>query len=279
MARTLTRGQLKARVLRALSGLSQEEFERETRVENIAGIENGPRRPTASQVAQMCPSAGLTPESCEMLIRQYEAHVAHIAHIGAAGSPRPERRPSPEHAAGIAGMAAIIEAFDARISRSGEERSARRAAEREQARSSWDRAKGLDFDDVALLARTSREYQNWALVELICDESARIEPGTAERARDLAALAVEIAGRIRASEGWRRRVLGFAMAHLANAQHAQHAQNAAGDPGAARETFAEAERLWESGEDTEQVLDADRFRGLKASLTARQVYGDPAAVR
>jgi transcriptional regulator with XRE-family HTH domain len=266
MARTLTRGQLKTRVLRALSGLSQEDFERETQVENIAGIENGSRHVTTGQVARMCQSTGLTPESCETLIQEYEAQVARVARErDAAAWPRPERRAVPEPTS----MASIIEEFEARIGRIEEERSARRAAERELARISWDRVKGLSFDDVALLARAAREFQSWALVELICDESLRTEPGAAERARDLAGLAVEIAGHVRASEGWRRRILGFAMAHLANAQHAL---DTAGDPGAARETFAEAERLWESGEDTEQVLDAGRFPGLKASLTARQAY-------
>jgi transcriptional regulator with XRE-family HTH domain len=263
MARTLTRGQLKARVLRALSGLSQEDFERETQVENIAGIENGSRHLTPSQVARMCPSAGLNPESCETLIQQYEALLAQSAHAEHR-APRPERRPSPEPAMSIAGL---IEAAEARISRHEEERSARRAAERELARSSWERAKGLSFEDVALLARASREYQSWALVELICDEStisaiSGQQQGSAERARDLAGLAVEIAGRVRASESWCRRLRGFALAHLAKARHA------AGDPGAARETLAEAERLWESGEDSGGVLDAGRFAGLKASLTA-----------
>jgi transcriptional regulator with XRE-family HTH domain len=256
MARTLTRGQLKARVLRALSGLSQEEFERETQVENIAGIENGSRHPTPGQVARMCASAGLNPESCEMLIQEYEAQVARDR---AAEFPRPERRPSPEPEMSIA---SLIEEAEARISRAEEERRERRAVERELARGSWERAQGLSFDDVALLARASREYQSWALVELICDESLRVEPGTAERARDLAGLAVEIAGRVRGSEGWCRCVRGFALAHLAKARHA------AGDPGAARETFAEAERLWESGEDSDRILDAGRFQGLKASLMA-----------
>lgn len=269
MTRTLTRGQLKTRVLRALSGLSQEDFERETQVENIAGIESGSRQATPSQVARMCPSAGLTPESCERLIQEYEAHVAHDAREREAEvSARPERRPVPESALTIVG---IIEEYEARISRHGEERKARRAAEREVARGSWERAKDLSLDDVLLLARASREYQSWALVELICDESVRAAVsggggggGGAERARDLAGLAVEIAGHIRASPGWCRRLRGFAMAHLAKARHA------AGDPGAARETLAEAERLWKSGEDDDGVLDAGRFRSLKASLAARR---------
>ena len=261
MARTLTRGQLKARMLRALSGLSQEDFERETQVENIAGIESGSHHITAGQVARMCASAGLTPESCEMLIQKYEAQVARIAHAAEHPAPGPERRPGPESGMSIAG---IIEEFEARISRHGEERSARRAAEREVARDSWDRVKGLSFDDVALLARASREFQSWALVELICDESTQAgEQGSGERARDLAGLAVEIAGHVRGSEAWCRCLRGFALAHLASARHA------AGDPGAARKTLAEAERLWESGEDSDRVLDAGRFQGLKASVTAR----------
>jgi transcriptional regulator with XRE-family HTH domain len=277
MTRKLTRGQLKARVLRALSGLSQEDFERETQVENIAGIENGSRHLTASQVAQMCPSARLTPESCERLIQEYEAHVADLAHVAGnrdaavspVGSPRPERRPGPEQAMSIA---AIIEDFEARISRHGEERSARCAAERELARRCWERVRrqGLSFDDVVLLARVAREFQSWALVELICDESMQAgEQGFAERALDLAGLAVEIAGHVRGSEAWCRCIRGFALAHLAGARHAL---DTAGEPGAARETFAEAERLWESGENPDRVLDAGRFAGLKASLTARRAY-------
>ena len=259
MVSTLTRNQLKVRVLRALSGLSQEELEREAQVENIAGIENGSRHVTASQVARMCRSAGLTPESCEGLIQEYEAQVARAARrLDEEASRRPDRRPVPEPALSIAG---IIEEAEARISRIGEERRALRAAEREVARSSWERVKGLSFADMALLARSAREYQTWALVELICDESAQaIEQ---EHARDLAGLAVEIAGRVRAAEGWCLRLRGFALAHLAKAQHA------AGDPGAARETLAEAERLWESGEDPEEILDADRFRSLKESVAGR----------
>ncbi|MES1242032.1 MAG: hypothetical protein ABUT39_10470 [Acidobacteriota bacterium] len=257
MARTLTRSQLKARVLRALSGLPQEEFERETQVENIAGIESGSRRLGADQVARMCPSAGLTPEGCEALIREYEALAVHGAETSHPPPSRRERWTNPEHAAGIA---AIIEAAETRIGRIGEERSAMRAAEREQARGSWERAQGLSFDDVALLARASREYQSWALVERVCDESLiSLIPGE----QGLAELAVEIAGRVRGSEGWCRRIRGFALAHLAKARRA------AGDPGAARETLAEAERLWKSGEDPDQVLDAGRFRSLKASATAR----------
>lgn len=262
MTGTLTRNQLKARVLRALSGLSQEDFEHRTRVECIGHIESGWRHLTAEHVARMCASAGLTPEGCETLIQEYEAEVARVARSRAGEvQPRPERRPVPEPAMSIAG---IIEEFEARMSRRGEERSEKRAAEREQARDSWERVQGLGFGDVALLARTSREYRSWALVELICGESVEAgQQGFAERARDLAGLAVEIAGHVRASERWSLRLRGFALAHLAKAQHA------AGDPGTARKTFAEAERLWKSGANPDQILDESRFAALKAALKAR----------
>lgn len=262
MAGTMTRNQLKARVLRALSGLSQEDFERRTGVEGIAGIESGSRHLTAEQVAQMCASAGLTPEGCERLIQEYEAHAARRARErDAAGTPRPERRPVPEPGTSIAG---IIEDFEARLSRIGEERKELRAAERKAARDSWERVRGLSLDEVALLARATLEYRSWALVELLCDESVRAaEQGHAERAQDLAGLAVETAIYVRGSEGWCNRIRGFALAHLAKARLA------AGYSAGTDISLAEADRLWKSGDDPDGVLDADRFAALQATLKAR----------
>lgn len=258
MARTHTRAQLKVRMLRAFSGLSQEEFERETQVDNIAGMESGLRHPTAAQIARMCDSLNITPEGCETLFQDYEARVAKGRVISTL--PEPLRTPG----GGMPSMAAILEEAEARLGRSGEERAANRTAEREQARGPWERLKGLgSFDEMVLVARSAKELQTWAVVELICEESARAAASAESTgyARNLAELAVEIAGRIRASEGWRLRVRGFAMAHLANAL------KSAGNLDAARETMEEAERLWESGQDPEQILDPGRFLDLEASIT------------
>jgi transcriptional regulator with XRE-family HTH domain len=257
MARTHTRAQLKVRMLRALSGLSQEEFERETQVDNIAGMESGLRHPTAAQIARMCDSLNITPEGCETLFQDYEARAAKGG--GASAGVEPLRVPG-----GAPSIAAILEEAEARISQAGEERAATRTAEREQARGPWERLKALgSFDEMVLVARSAKELQTWAVVELICEESARAAASaeSTEHARNLAELAVEIAGRIRASEGWRQRVRGFAMAHLANAL------KSAGNLDAARETMEEAERLWESGQDPEQILDPGRFLDLEASIT------------
>ena len=262
MARTLTRAQLKVRLLRALSGLSQEEFERSTQVANLAGMENGTRHPTAAQIARLCETVGITPEDCETLFQDYEARVARYKASGAAGPEPPLTVPTR-----VPSIAAMLEEAEARLGRAGEERAATRAAEREQARGPWERLKNLEsFDEMVLVARSSKELQTWAVVELICNESARVAAdGDAERARNLAELAVEIAGRIRATDAWRTRVRGFAMAHLA------HALQASGEGDAARETMEEAERLWESGQDPEQVLDQGRFHDLEAAISFSDV--------
>lgn len=258
MARTLTRAQLKVRLLRALSGLSQEEFERLTQVANIAGLENGTRHPTAAQIARLCEAVGISTEDCETLFQDYEARVARYKASGASGQEPPLTVP-----ASVPSIAALLEEAEARLGRAGEERAATRAAEREQARGPWERLNNLEsFDEMVLVARSSKELQTWAVVELICNESARVATeGDTERARNLAELAVEISGRIRAVDSWRTRLRGFAMAHLANAL------SASGSVDAARETMEEAERLWESGQDPEQILDPGRFLDLEAAIS------------
>jgi len=264
MARTLTRAQLKVRMLRALSGLSQEDFERSTQVPNIGGMEKGDRHPTAVQIARMCEVLNITTDDSEMLLQDYEARVARYKASGATGSEPPLTMP-----AKTPGIAAIVEEAEIRLGRAGEEHAAARAAEREQARGPWERLKKLEsFDEMVLVARSAKEFQTWAVVELICDETREMvsaagggDRDSAERARNLAELAVEISGRIRAVDAWRTRLRGYAMAHLANAQ------SAAGDVDTARETMEEAERLWESGQDPEQILDPGRFHDLEASIS------------
>jgi hypothetical protein len=247
-------------MLRALSGLPQEDFERSTQVENIGKLENGTRHPTAAEIARMCETLGITTEDCEILFQDYEARVAEYKASGAVG-------PEPPAVSGtLSEIGKLIEEAQARLERAGEERAAGRAGEREQARGPWERLRKLEsFDEMVLVARSSKELQTWAVVELICNESARVAPEDPERARNLAELAVEIAGRIRATEGWRTRVRGFSMAHLATALHA------AGQSDAARETMEEAERLWDAGQDPEEILDPGRFHDLVSAISFSDV--------
>jgi transcriptional regulator with XRE-family HTH domain len=253
MPRKLKRAQIKARVMRALSGLSQEDFELIAGVEGVAAFENGTRSPRPEQLERMAFAARMTTEDCEEIVQMYEAAVARRQ-----GEDQARRRISRGPALGISG---IIEEFEARFRDPVSDRSLRRAAEREAAQEAWERLAELAFEDMAVVARTARELQTWAMVERICDESARAVPKSAERSRNLAGLAVELAERVRAAGSWQRRVLGYALAHLANAQ------SASGDPDAARESLARAETYWYSGDDPDQVLDAGRFLALGASVS------------
>lgn len=137
--------------------------------------------------------------------------------------------------------------------------------DRAEARDAWTRLRAVEsLRELALAVRVAREHHRWALVELLCDESERAASKDAGRARDLAFAAVRIARGLRAREGWRRRLLGFAAAHLANALRV------AGHLVRAERVLAAARRLWESGEDPDQLLDPGRLFDLEASLRRAQ---------
>jgi tetratricopeptide (TPR) repeat protein len=139
------------------------------------------------------------------------------------------------------------------------------ALDRAEARKSWERLRPLEtLAEMSLVTRVAREFQGWAMVELLCDESERAASKCVERARILAQVAVEIAQNLRVPEGWQRRLLGYAMAHLANTRRV------AGDFDVADVTLTEAKRLWETGSDPDQLLDPGRLLDLEASLRRGQ---------
>lgn len=250
MPRTPNRVQRKIRMFRIVAGLSQEELERRAQVSNIAGIENGSRKPTAPQMARIAAAVGLTVEECDEVLRDCETRMArNRERAGGSGL-----EAVPERPAALGHRAFLIQEVLAELDAGfggldlGEMRRAARASERAQARDSWQRLRDLTLEERALVMRSAREYQTWAMVELLCGESAAAVPVDAVRAVDLARLAVESVPRLRVMEGWRRRLHGFALAHLA------HALRAGGDPEAAQAS-AEARRLWESGEDPDKILD------------------------
>lgn len=264
MARNLSRAQLKVRMLRALSGLSEEEFGRAVETPKIAGMENGSHHPTAAQIARMCQFVKITPEGCEILLQDYEARVAKHKAEGAPGSEPPVLAPGSSP-----GTARLLEEAEARLGQANEEKGAARAAERAAAKGPWERLRKLgSFDEMVLVARSSKEVQTWAVVELVCQESSDATRDNPPLARDLGELAVEIAGRIRAPEPWRLRVRGYAMAHLAYAIHRL------GNEEAARETLEEAQRLWEAGADPENIFDNGRFLDLESSVSPAEAPVD-----
>ena len=107
------------------------------------------------------------------------------------------------------------------------------------------------------MATDLREYQTWGFCEWLCQEMERtLETGPAEALR-LAELAVDVALRVPEGKKPRRRLQGYAWAHVARARQA------AGDPSGADEAAIRARELWEAcdPEDSDVGL-AARFLDL-----------------
>ena len=142
----------------------------------------------------------------------------------------------------------------------------RRAEEaRAQARVLWERMKGQPSARRRLLVESSLEFRSWALCELVCEKSLEAAADRADRALDLAGLAVRIAELAPGEMTWRKRLQGYAMAHLANARRVS------GDLPAADETFARARSLWDGGAGGDEgFLDKALVPGMEASLRLNQ---------
>jgi len=137
-------------------------------------------------------------------------------------------------------------------------------AARWQARDQWSRLEPLSEGQRLAVARVATEFQTWALVERVCEESIVQASRNVERSASLTRLAQEIAERVQGPEEWRNRIRGFATAHVANALRVQ------GDHQTAEATLQRAKRLWESGNDFTEVLDPGRLLDLEASLRRDQ---------
>ncbi len=138
-------------------------------------------------------------------------------------------------------------------------------ADRLEAPALWTVLRESSNAERELLLEEAPEYWSWAVCELACEESITSAPDSAERALELAELAVEIARRVPGEELWCQHLLGFAEAHLANAWRAH------GKPQASDETFAHAVPLWKAGASADPgLLNEARVRGLEASLRIDQ---------
>ena len=137
----------------------------------------------------------------------------------------------------------------------------RALAERQGVKGSWARLLRRPPAERRALVRKSREMRSWALCELVCAESVKAAPHSAELALEHAGLAVEIARLVDCEDLFRRRLQGYAEAHLANA-HRVH-----GRPREAEEVFGRARALWKAGAPGDPgLLNEARVLGLDASL-------------
>jgi tetratricopeptide (TPR) repeat protein len=141
----------------------------------------------------------------------------------------------------------------------------RAAADRQLARGAWERLKRRPAAERRSLVRKAREFRGWAVCESACEESLKAAPDSAARALEHAGLAVEIARCAIGEDLFRRRLQGYAEAHLGNARRVH------GDLRGADEAFGRARALWQAGAPGDPgLLNEALVLGLEASLRIEQ---------
>jgi tetratricopeptide (TPR) repeat protein/DNA-binding XRE family transcriptional regulator len=141
---------------------------------------------------------------------------------------------------------------------------------RREADEQWERLKRYSPRDRRLLVEGAKEFQTWALCERLCAESEKAAAADANRALELADLALRVAVLVPGEEGWRSRVQGYAWAHVGNARRV------GGNLLGADEAFARFDALWKS--EVSGPLDEAHVVDLKASLRKHQGRFDEALV-
>lgn len=144
---------------------------------------------------------------------------------------------------------------------------------RREARDLWEKLARHSPARRRTLVEGTLRYQSWALAELVCEKSLAAAADRADRALELAELAVRIADLAPGHAAWCRRIQGYAWAHLGNARRV------AGNLPSAEEAFGRARSLWEAGEVIgTEILNVALIFGLEASLRMEQRHFSEALV-
>jgi transcriptional regulator with XRE-family HTH domain len=142
---------------------------------------------------------------------------------------------------------------------------ARVFASRRQAPALWARFVERLPEEQRRLVSEKPDFQTAGFCELLCDESVKAAGDSPARALHLADLAVRVSELLAGDDGWRRRLAGYARAHLANAVRVP------GDFAAAERAFAYAAELWKAGAAEDPgLLNAARVLQIESSLRREQ---------
>ncbi len=265
---------LVVRFLRSLRDWSQEELSRASGVDRgmISDYELGIKPPTRKALQRLAAGVGLPYRFVEILLPVFRA--ARLSLHGTDGSPETEA--SGGLASGLDG--AILDAVLPHLAPHLMELEALMgdegvpmAEDRLAAAGLWETLKKLSASRRRLAVERERRFWNWALAELLCEESVRAAAHRADKAMDLARLALRVAELTPGTEDLRSGLLGWVWSFLANALRVQ------GDLPAAEEGFLRSDRLLEAGKFADPgLLDATRPLDLKASLWRYQDRFDEA---
>lgn len=255
----MNRENLKARLLRAVSGKSQEQLGEETGIPAgvIGQIEQGKVMARPAYLARLAANEGLTSADAEDILRRYET----------LRSSRRRRGQTAEDL--LEGLAAELRSH----TRESYERlvalplpaSGPQSEERIRAAELFERLVGLSPQERLAVVRLEEEFQSWALCERVSHASEREASRDIELANAWAILAVEIAERVRGTDGFPCRVQGYAAGH-----GKANVLRVCGELKPAEAAFAAAKRLWLSGTDPLGLLDPGRMLDLEASLLRDQ---------
>ncbi|HEV7503488.1 MAG TPA: helix-turn-helix transcriptional regulator [Thermoanaerobaculia bacterium] len=251
----MRRKNLLVRVYRALSGRTQMAFAKRTGIHHVllARYEQGQIDPSPGHLRRMGQlGAGLTVAAGERLLDLAET------------LRQPRKRAGGRAEDFGAELSALVSGFYHRLLNLPLPPPAPRAEDRHEAAQLWQRLAELPEDQQLAVVRVAQEFQTWALAELVCEESVIQTSRDVERTASLARLAREIAEKVPGTEGWRNRIRGYAVGHVANSLRLP------GELEAADVILREAKRLWAVGCDPAGLLDPGRLLSLEGALRRDQ---------
>jgi transcriptional regulator with XRE-family HTH domain len=179
-----------ARLFRALSGETQKDFAERTGVDLslLARYELDQVEPGLDHLARLAEGAGLTLIEGEQVLRLADTLSTPRKRTGAGAEDLSHE------------LSALLAGTYQRLLRLALPADPPRAEDRERARELWSRLEPLPEDEQLAVVRVAREFQSWALLERVCQESVAEASREGGRAASLGRLAQEIAARVRGPE-------------------------------------------------------------------------------
>ncbi|MGH7484013.1 MAG: hypothetical protein ACREMY_00230 [bacterium] len=264
----MNRENLKARLLRAVSGKTQEQLGDEVHVHSgfLGQIEQGKIQVRPDYLELLAANEGVTAADLEDVLSRYET----------LRTSRRRRGQSAEDV--LEGLAEDLRSHTReryeKLATLPLPESAPQGGDRVRAAELFERLVGLSPEERLAVVRLEEEFQTWALCERACHASEREASRDVELAAAWGGLAGEIAERVRGPEGFPLRVQGYAGAHgKANVLRVM------GELEPADAAFSVAKQLWLSGSDPLELLDPGRMLDLEASLRRDQRRFDEALAR
>ena len=254
----MRREQRLARLLRALSGDTQEELAGKigTSRNLVAQLETGEVLAAPEYLEAMAREAGITVADGEELLRRYDTQRRARHRWGRdagevfdrmAAVLRSHAESAYEHTLTLR----LPEVFP-------------QPEDRERAEELFARLERRSQAMRLVMVEDAEQFQTWYLCERVCRASVEAASRDLKVTADWARLGQEIAARVRAPEGFRRRLQGYALGHAANVLRV------AGKLKQADATLEEAQRLWRAGADPAALLDPGRLLDFEGSLRRDQ---------